>query len=112
MRESKKRRLKAKGWRTGSAAEFLDLSPAESALVELKVRLARSVRDRRTHQHLTQVEVAQLIRSSQSRVAKMEAGDPSVSIDLLVRSLIALGVDRQELGRIISRESDGGSEAA
>jgi transcriptional regulator with XRE-family HTH domain len=40
---------------------------------------------------LTQVALAKKIKSSQSRVAKMEAGDPSVSIDLLVRSLIALG---------------------
>ena len=51
---------------------------------------------------LTQVDLAKAVQSSQSRVAKMEAGDPSVSLDLLVRSLIALGTSSKELGKIIS----------
>jgi hypothetical protein len=35
----------------------------------------------------------------------MEAGDPSVSIDLLVRSLLALGVSNKEVGQIIASQS-------
>jgi hypothetical protein len=35
----------------------------------------------------------------------MEAGDPSVSIDLMIRSLIELGVSNRDLARIIARES-------
>jgi len=101
MRESKKRRLEKKGWKIGDAAEFLELTPEESAYIELKLKLAENLRKRRRRRRLTQVQVAKLVRSSQSRVAKMEAGDPSVSVDLLIRSLLALGASQREVGRII-----------
>ena len=94
MRESKKKRLEKKG--------FLELPPEESAYIDMKLRLAECLRDRRRSRRLTQVQVAKLVRSSQSRVAKMEAGDPTVSIDLLGKSLLALGVSRKELARTIS----------
>jgi DNA-binding XRE family transcriptional regulator len=91
MDSAKKKRLERAGWRVGSAAEFLNLSPEEAAYVEVKLHLAHELSRKRKKLRLTQVALAKRIRSSQSRVAKMEAGDPSVSIDLLVRSLIALG---------------------
>ena len=103
MREEKRKRLEAKGWRVGSAKEFLGLSDEEAAYIELKLKLAESLRERRRHRRLTQVDLAKLLRSSQSRVAKMETGDPSVSLDLLVRSLLTLGASRRELARIISQ---------
>jgi hypothetical protein len=103
MRESKKKRLEAKGWKVGSAEEFLDLSPEEAAYIELKLKLSESLRRQRQRKKLTQVQLARLVRSSQSRVAKMEAGDPSVSLDLLIRSLLAMGASRRELARIISQ---------
>jgi hypothetical protein len=102
MRESKKRRLKASGWRLGSAAEFLGLSPEEAAFVELKLALADYLHELRVRKRWTQAKVAQRLGSSQSRVAKMEAADPSVSVDLLVRSLLVLGASREELGRVIA----------
>ncbi len=102
MHKAKKKRLVKKGWKIGSADEFLGLSPEESAYIELKLNLSEKLRRNRIRKKLTQGELAQLISSSQSRVAKMEAGDPSVSVDLLVRSLLALGVSRKELGRSIS----------
>ena len=99
MRRAKKNRLEKKGWKVGSADEFLDLSPAESAYIEMKLRLSEALRRRRIRRNLSQVEVAKLIKSSQSRVAKMEGGDPSVSLDLLIRTLLALGASRKELAR-------------
>jgi DNA-binding XRE family transcriptional regulator len=102
MRESKKRRLEAKGWKVGSTKEFLQLSPQEEAYIEMKLRLGESLRRRRARRRLTQVDVAQLVGSSQSRVAKMEAGDPSVSLDLMVRSLIALGASARDVARAIA----------
>ncbi len=101
MREEKKRRLEGKGWRVGGTTEFLGLSPEEAAYVELKLKLADGLRKRRRRRRLTQVELARKVRSSQSRVAKMEAGDPSVTLDLLIRSLLALGASNRELARII-----------
>ncbi len=102
MDKRKKERLAKKGWKTGSVAEFLDLSAEESAYIEMKLALSEKLRERRLRKKLTQAELAKAIESSQSRVAKMEAGDPTVSIDLLVKSLLALGVSKKELGRTIS----------
>jgi predicted transcriptional regulator len=105
VREDKRRRLEAKGWKVGTAQEFLQLSAEEAAYVELKVRLALGLRKWRRRRNVTQVELARQLQSSQSRIAKMEAGDPSVSLDLLIRSLLSLGASRQELSRIMSARS-------
>lgn len=105
MHKRKKGRLEARGWRLGSAQEFLGLSDQESAYVELRLRLAESLRVRRQKRKLSQTDLARMLRSSQSRVAKMEGGDPSVSIDLLVRSLLALGASNRDLARAISGPS-------
>src|SRR2546427_434065 len=102
MRKEKKRRLEAKGWKVGTVKEFLGLSDEESAYIELKIRLAEALRQRRQEKGLSQVDLAEKLQSSQSRVAKMEAGDPSVSVDLLIRSLITLGASNRELSRIIA----------
>ncbi len=102
MDKRKKEKLAKKGWKVGSVAEFLDLSAEESAYIEMKLALSEKLRGRRLRKKLTQAELAKAIESSQSRVAKMEAGDPTVSIDLLVKSLLALGVSKKELGRTIS----------
>jgi hypothetical protein len=93
MNASKKRRLEKAGWKFGTAAELLGLEPAEAAYIELKVRLAVQLADLRKKMHLSQKAVAERTGSSQSRVAKMEIGDASVSLDLLVRSLLALGAN-------------------
>ena len=105
MKKSKKSRLEKAGWRVGRTAEFLELTPEESAFLELKLALAESLKKRRMQRRLTQTELARMLRSSQSRVAKMEASDPAVSLDLLIRSLLALGASPQDLARIIHRAS-------
>jgi ribosome-binding protein aMBF1 (putative translation factor) len=105
MRKAKKERLEKRGWKVGTAQEFLGLSDEEAAYVELRLRLAASLRKRRQQKRLSQTELASRIHSSQSRVAKMEAGDPSVSLDLLIRSLLALGASRRDLARAISSAS-------
>lgn len=105
MQKAKKKRLESAGWRVGGAAEFLELTTEEAAFVELKLALATHLRQTREQRGLTQLEVARLLGSSQSRVAKMEAADASVSVDLLVRSLLALGVSRVEVGRVISTKA-------
>ncbi len=106
MKQTKRDRLRRAGWAVGSAAEFLSLSKAEAALVDLKLTLSRKLRERRTRTRLSQTQLARLLGSSQSRVAKMEAGDPSVSIDLLVRSLLAIGATRKELAATIAQKGE------
>ena len=98
---TKRKQLEARGWKVGDAAEFLSLSPEEAAYVELKLAFSRNLKERRHEKRLTQGQLARMIRSSQSRVAKMEAGDPSVSLDLLLRSLLALGASKRELAQVI-----------
>jgi ribosome-binding protein aMBF1 (putative translation factor) len=102
MRKQKQKRLRAKGWNVGTGKEFLGLSNEEAAYIELKIKLAAGLRQRRQRKGLSQLDLAAKLESSQSRVAKMEAGDPSVSLDLLIRSLIALGKTERELSQIIT----------
>ena len=102
MRTRKRAKLEAAGWAVGSAADFLDLTPEEAAFVEVKVALSQSLRQWRTRQKLTQGELAKRLRSSQSRVAKMEAADATVSVDLLLRSLLKLGAKPKDIARAIA----------
>ncbi len=102
MRKEKRQKLERQGWKIGNAADFLELTPEESAFVELKVALSKFLKERRKQSTITQIELAKLLKSSQSRIAKMEAGDPSVSIDLLIRSLLAMGATNKDLAQTIS----------
>lgn len=102
MRASKQARLESSGWRIGHADEFLGLSPEESMYVEMKLALSSSLKQQRLKRKMSQVELAKAVKSSQSRIAKMEAGDPSVTIDLLMRSLLALGASPKQLAKAIA----------
>ena len=103
MDAKKKKRLEDAGWRVGTADEFLELSPEESAFVELKLALSGELRERRNELGLSQVELADRLGSSQSRVAKMEASDPTVTVDLLIRALLAVGASRKEIAGAIGK---------
>jgi DNA-binding XRE family transcriptional regulator len=95
------KRLEEDGWVFGDAQSFLGLTNAEIDYIDLQITLSRALRERRIQQGLTQQQVADLVGSSQSRVAKMEAGHPRVSCDLLIRALFALGVRLRELSALI-----------
>jgi predicted XRE-type DNA-binding protein len=103
MDQNKKKRLEDAGFHVGDAEEFLELTPEEAAFVELKLALARFLHDVRTQRGWTQAQTAKRLGSSQSRLAKMEAADPSVSVDLLVKSLLGLGATREQVGQVIAR---------
>ncbi len=105
MHRNKIKRLEGKGWKVGSTSEFLELSDQEEVYIEIKLRLSESLREHRLRRRMTQADVAGIIESSQSRVAKMEAGDSSVSLDLLVRSLIALGASSKGVLKLISAQN-------
>ena len=103
MTSTKRKKLKAKGWKFGNVQEFLDLSDEQMVFIEMKLALGRSLKEHRQRKGVSQAALARLINSSQSRVAKMETGDASVSIDLLIKSLLALGASRKELARSIEQ---------
>jgi len=100
---SKRTNLEIAGWRVGDTSELLGLSPEEAAYIEMKLALSEALRNQREKKKLSQVELASLIASSQSRVAKMEAADPTVSLDLLVKSLLALGVSQKNVARAMTK---------
>ncbi len=101
MDKSKQARLEAKGWKVGTAAEFLELTPEESALIEIKLALSRNLRQRRQG-NMTQADLAEKIHSSQPRIAKAESGDRSVSLELLLRAMLATGATPQDIGQAIA----------
>jgi ribosome-binding protein aMBF1 (putative translation factor) len=103
MDADRKKQLEKAGWRVGNASDFLDLTREEAEFVELKLGLAEGLREEREAQGLTQAEVARRVGSSQSRVAKMESADASVSVDLLIRSLLKLGAKRGDVARLVKR---------
>ena len=102
MDEAKRKRLEKAGFRIGAVAEFLGLTPAQSELIEIKLVLTDALKKQRETSGFSQAELAEKIASSQSRIAKMEAGDPHVSLDLMIRALLAAGITRRELAEAIA----------
>ena len=101
MQRAKREKLEAKGWKVGTAADFLNLSPEEALFIEMKISLSKRLKELRQRKRLSQVAFAKLIKSSQSRVAKMETASESVSLDLIIKSLLALGASKKDLARAI-----------
>ena len=102
MEKTKKNMLAKKGWKVGTTTEFLGLSEEEARYIELKLVLSEHLKKHRIKQKITQDQLAKMMSSSQSRVAKMETGDPTVSLDLLVRSLLTLGASEKDLAKVIA----------
>ena len=102
MNSARLKKLRAAGWKVGDAKDFLKLSDEEAMLVEFKLALAGALKQARQKRRISQMDLAQRLGSSQSRVAKIEAGDPSVSLDLIVKALFATGATRRELQRAFS----------
>ncbi len=101
MKKEKIKNLEKKGWKVGTVSDFLRLSREEEEYIEMKLALARFFQELRRKKNLTQVQVAAKIKSSQSRVAKIERAESSVSLDLIVRSIIALGSSKKEIGKVM-----------
>lgn len=102
MKAARIRKLEAAGFKVGSADEYLGLSTEESALVSLRLSVAAAVRRRRLQSNCSQAELARRIGSSQSRIAKLEAAEPDVSLDLLFRAFFATGANRRDLTKILA----------
>ncbi|MEN7972591.1 MAG: helix-turn-helix transcriptional regulator [Verrucomicrobiota bacterium] len=97
MNTAKRKKLEAAGFTVSDTQEFLGLTDEETAYIEIKRSLSHYLRERRKTQKLTQIEAAKILKTSQSRFAKMEHAEKDVSIDLLVRANLALGATPREL---------------
>lgn len=96
----KRAKLEAAGYSVGSVQDFLGLTDVEAALVEIKLALAKEIKATRAAKHMTQKQLAALVETSQPRVVTMERGD--ASLDLLTKTLVALGVGRSRLGELVA----------
>ena len=103
MEKTKKNKLEAKGWTVGDIDEFLGLDEAEMAIVEMKVALAKALVEKRKRSNVTQVNMAKIIGSSQSRVAKIEKADSSVSLELMIKSFLSLGATKKDIVRVFAK---------
>jgi len=101
MKITKLKKLETNGWKIGNATDFLKLTDEEAAYTGIKHELANYLKETGTKRHLTQKDFAKKIDSSQSRVAKMETCDHSVSLDLLIKSLLALGLSNEDIDKTI-----------
>ena len=101
MNTAKQKRRESAGWKFGNEADFLNLTQEEKAYVEMKLSLARTLESTRKQKGFTQKTLAAKLHTSQPRVAMMEKGDPSVTLDLLIRGLLALGTNPRKLAALL-----------
>ncbi len=102
MNTQKKKKLEAAGWQVGSAADFLGLTAEEESFIAIKLLLSRRLKQERERRHLTQQALAAQIRLTQARIARLEAGDREVTVDALLKALLASGVSRQEVAKTLA----------
>ncbi|MBD2608385.1 helix-turn-helix transcriptional regulator [Scytonema hofmannii FACHB-248] len=106
MDDLKRKRLEAAGWKIGTVNDFLELSPLEAEIIEMKLALSQKLKQFRKNQEITQTSLAKRMNSSQSRVAKLESGDPSVSIDLLIRGLLSVGATKTDIALAFCKDEE------
>lgn len=104
MDKKRKQQLEEKGFLVGSAADFLGLSPEEEAYIDIRLDISDMVKAQRTKRGWTQKQLARTIGSSQSRIAKLEGGDPGISMDLMIKALLQLGTSKKQIGKLFEGE--------
>ncbi|MDR2554870.1 MAG: hypothetical protein LBC64_05515 [Fibromonadaceae bacterium] len=103
MSNDKRKRIEAAGWKVGSVDEFLGLTPEESAIVDMRFNLAKALLEKRRRLRISQGTLAKRVKTTQPRIALVEKGSASVSLDFMVRSLLAAGASKKEIAVAIAR---------
>ena len=101
MNTNKLKRLEAAGWKQTNIKEVLSLTDADVEYIETKLALTKNLRTLRHKKGVTQTELARQMHTSQARVARIEAGDPTVTIDQMLRAYFSLGATRRELAKAV-----------
>jgi ribosome-binding protein aMBF1 (putative translation factor) len=104
MEKNKRDKLKEKGYQIGSVADFLELTPEEEAYIDIRLDISNMVKAQRAKRGWTQEQLARSIGSSQSRIAKLEGGDPGISMDLMIKALLRLGTSKKQIGKLLEGE--------
>jgi DNA-directed RNA polymerase sigma subunit (sigma70/sigma32) len=93
-------RLAAGGWKSGSAAEFLGLSPEEEAIVEMRLALHKLLKE--CMRHMTQKELAARMGLTAGRITQIMNGYET-SMEQTVRAILATGASLRDVARAIQR---------
>jgi len=104
MDKKKRQQLEEKGFQVRSAADFLELTPEEEAYIDIRLDISNMVKSQRAKRGWTQEQLARAIGSSQSRIAKLEGGDPGISMDLMIKALLRLGTSKKQIGKLLEGE--------
>lgn len=102
LSKGRKAKLQKAGFKVGTVQEFLGLSDAEMMIIDMRIALGKRIRVVRERQQLTQSDLAKRIRSSQPRIAKIEAGEEGVSLDLMTKAALAVGMTRKQIAKAIA----------
>ena len=94
-----KKLMQEAGFESGSVGELLGLSEAQETLVEIKVRLTQLLREERRARGWSQNRLAQAMGKKQQVVARTEMAHRSVTLDLLLRALLTIGVKMSRIAR-------------
>lgn len=104
MDKKKRKELEQKGFKIGSTGDYLELTPEEESYIDIRLDIRDLLKSQRTKKGWTQQQLADSIGSSQSRIAKLEAGDPGISLDLMFKALLQLGTSKKEIGKMLEGE--------
>ncbi|MGB5398666.1 MAG: helix-turn-helix domain-containing protein [Thermoanaerobaculia bacterium] len=96
----KRERIEKMGGRVTTVEEWLELSPEEVAIIDMKIQLGEELKALRRSKKLSQEKAAEILNTSQGRVSKMERGQ--ASLDQLAWCLLVMGKSRKALARAIS----------
>src|ERR1700730_7479285 len=75
----------------GGAEDFLGLTKSERVIVDFRLDLSRRIKEARERRGWSQASLARAMGTSQPRLSRIEAGYPDVTIDLMLRALVAAG---------------------
>ena len=101
MKATKKKALESAGYNMTNAAEWLGLSPQEDAIVNMRVNFAMEIERICKEQGITQKALAEKIGTRQSGVARMLNNPSKVTLDHLIRTLLALGTPSKRIASLI-----------
>jgi DNA-binding XRE family transcriptional regulator len=101
MNKQKRKQLEEKGFSVGSATDFLNLTTEEEIYIEIRLDISNLIKSQRQEKNWTQQQLAEVMGSSQSRIAKIETGNPGTSLDLMIKALLQLGISKKDIGKLL-----------
>ena len=91
-KNEKRARLQKLGYRVyKDVADWLELTPEERLLLNLRMEVTQAILKFRDALGLTQAQLAAKLGSTQPRIANLELGQRGFSMDFAVKALLAMG---------------------